>query len=998
MMKKRNLLFCLIVLTGLALSAQTAWQEETVVRQYYQLSSTAATCATPQNEMLFLYLEDSYENRALSLQKYDSLGNPLWNEPRGVAGGMNAKTRYNIFAANDGNYFVIWSEHLPVQGNTMFLRKIDAQGNPLWQPENTQLDLPGFWSVSYLPDGAGGLYLLYDRYISGENWDIWGQHVNAAGIQLLPNQGVEITDHPLQENAAWCRAAANGTIMFGYSTYGGTFTNQHRILNLDPDFSINWSLDIDSGWTAQHSELSSSILSGDDTEFFFVWRELAPNASRLYLQRFNLDGETVFPQPLLLKDTDDPSIYSSAILTSDHNIMVSIHVGSNILPTQNYITKVDTLGSYVWSPSSVSLPGNITSMSALAADSGGGAYFTCKHIPNNENYIVSFSLQHVSSNGVLQFADLGVELTPQLQPSYQHSPRFIYLNGTILTAWMNRAGPQYGYYYNVRNFSGELIGEPLRTIVQGLYGYGDLRAVQARSDDVVVVWLDSRNVDSGDSPSQYWYQIVNEDGSEDLEPGGEFLFDYGDSSYRYIKTAYLENGNTLVIYSYVTNSASYIGGQLILPDGSLPWGPAGRTFHAFPYVYVLNLADVYALGNDVYLGWEMNYPGVVNANRVQKITDGEVQWGPEGISVDSGLPCQIMNEKLYAFRDGYVCLLVQASDPQRYIFWTTRLDASGALAAGWPAAGVVSDTLLYLQDSYLSYAAAESQDNLLLVNSYSLDDFGRYHYSILDPSGQHLVEDQVLFSEAYNQMYIAIDATSGFGLVAGISTPQYYMPSLIYNKLDSAGGFPWGNDSVQITPWTDSYTFDMARIHGFANGGYAVTYIQADKLYCNYINPDGSYQPLFEGEALSFRAGGTQLGSMLNDALYLTWEDFKYTTATTSIGEIRMQKLLNTTVAADDEVLPRPRLTLAVHPNPFRSSTTLCFDLPKAGTYELSVYNARGQLVKRIRGNAAHGGSHEAQWDGCDLNGVPLASGVYLVRVQADNAVRTGKITLIRGR
>ncbi len=994
-MKKMCLMLCLCCL-GAMLCAQTAWQQETVVRERYQLSDVSATCSTLQGEMFFLYLESGYESQSLYLQKFDNNGNTLWNEPRIVAPGMNSKSPYSVFASDDGSYFIIWEEDVPEQDDIMFLRKIDAQGNPLWQPENTQLDLGSFWGKQYILDGLGGLYLIYDKSITGENWNIWGQHINANGIQLLPNQGVEITANPLQENAAWCKAASNGTIMFGYGVYGGTFNNQHHILNLNPDFSINWSMDIDSGWTEQHSELSCNVLSSDDTVFFFTWKEMSPNATKLFLQRFDLQGNTDYPQPRLLADNpDNISLYSSAILTSDNNIMVSMHLGSNILPTQNYIAKVDALGYFAWEPATISLPDSIIGMSALAADAEGGAYFTFKYIPNNENYRVCSTLQHISSSGELQFPSLGVELTPQLASTYQYSPRISYLNGNIFTAWMSTYGTEYGFYYNVRNTDGVLIGADLRTIIKGIYGYGELRAIQARTDDVVVVWRDTRNEVTNSAPKQYWYQIVNADGTEELEQGGALLFDYGTASYTYLKTAYLQNGNTLVIYSYITNSCSYIGGQLILPDGSLPWGAAGRTFHEFPYIYHLSLADVYAIGDDVYLGWEMNYPGVVNPNRVQKITDGYVQWGEEGLAVNSGLPYTNMNEKLFAFRNGYACLLVQVSDPQRYLFWVTRLDATGALAADWLVDGVVTDTLLYMQDSYLSYAAAEYQDNLLVVNSHALDDLGRYHYTILDAGGHALVYDAVLFAEEYSQKYIAIDTTSGFGILAGLSDPSYYLAALRYNKLDAYGGFPWGEESVPITPWEVSYNPDMGRIHGFANGGYAVTYINANKLYCNYINPDGSYRLLFAGEPLSPKARNSHMGTVLNDELYLAWHDFKYTTATSSIGEIRMQKLLNTTVSVADDLLPQPQLTLSIYPNPFNPRTTIKFCLAEADI-KLEIYNQKGQLVKCLTQGKVDSGFSSIIWNGTDSHNHKVASGLYYSKLSYNGKSVAKKMVLMK--
>ena len=84
------------------------------------------------------------------------------------------------------------------------------------------------------------------------------------------------------------------------------------------------------------------------------------------------------------------------------------------------------------------------------------------------------------------------------------------------------------------------------------------------------------------------------------------------------------------------------------------------------------------------------------------------------------------------------------------------------------------------------------------------------------------------------------------------------------------------------------------------------------------------------------------------------------------------------------------------YPNPFNAETVLLFDLPAAADVRLSVYNLAGQRVADLVRARREAGTHRVQWDGRDGAGVPLASGVYLVRLSAGRWVGTEKLLLLR--
>jgi len=70
-------------------------------------------------------------------------------------------------------------------------------------------------------------------------------------------------------------------------------------------------------------------------------------------------------------------------------------------------------------------------------------------------------------------------------------------------------------------------------------------------------------------------------------------------------------------------------------------------------------------------------------------------------------------------------------------------------------------------------------------------------------------------------------------------------------------------------------------------------------------------------------------------------------------------------------------------PNPFRTTTTVAFDLPAARHVGFVVYGIDGRVVRRLMDQDLPAGRHRAVWDGRDERGRFVASGIYFARIRA---------------
>ncbi|HUF08036.1 MAG TPA: FlgD immunoglobulin-like domain containing protein [Rhodothermales bacterium] len=70
--------------------------------------------------------------------------------------------------------------------------------------------------------------------------------------------------------------------------------------------------------------------------------------------------------------------------------------------------------------------------------------------------------------------------------------------------------------------------------------------------------------------------------------------------------------------------------------------------------------------------------------------------------------------------------------------------------------------------------------------------------------------------------------------------------------------------------------------------------------------------------------------------------------------------------------------------------------MPATGDVSLTVYNILGQEVATLLEGRFAAGIHKVEWNGRDSGGVAVATGVYLVRMQAGRFSQVRRAVLLR--
>lgn len=118
-------------------------------------------------------------------------------------------------------------------------------------------------------------------------------------------------------------------------------------------------------------------------------------------------------------------------------------------------------------------------------------------------------------------------------------------------------------------------------------------------------------------------------------------------------------------------------------------------------------------------------------------------------------------------------------------------------------------------------------------------------------------------------------------------------------------------------------------------------------------------------------------------------------------GDVSFYGPVRILVNNDDGDVPPPETPLKtgitnVFPNPFNPHTIIAYSLKKQANTEVTVYNSKGQLIRRLVSEAKGAGLHRIGWDGKDTQGREVSGGVYYVRLTADGIHHSKKIILLK--
>ncbi len=97
-----------------------------------------------------------------------------------------------------------------------------------------------------------------------------------------------------------------------------------------------------------------------------------------------------------------------------------------------------------------------------------------------------------------------------------------------------------------------------------------------------------------------------------------------------------------------------------------------------------------------------------------------------------------------------------------------------------------------------------------------------------------------------------------------------------------------------------------------------------------------------------------------------------------------------------EESPPQDFILMQNYPNPFNPETVINYRLNFSGHVTLSIFNATGQLVKKLVDTFQEPGAHQITWNGKDDHGHLVSSGIYIYQLKFNQKIENKKMIFLR--
>ena len=105
---------------------------------------------------------------------------------------------------------------------------------------------------------------------------------------------------------------------------------------------------------------------------------------------------------------------------------------------------------------------------------------------------------------------------------------------------------------------------------------------------------------------------------------------------------------------------------------------------------------------------------------------------------------------------------------------------------------------------------------------------------------------------------------------------------------------------------------------------------------------------------------------------------------------------LITNITRNDHLIPTEISLDTVYPNPFNNSIRIDFSINQSGYVSMGIYDIMGRWITNIIGEYMKSGKHTINWNGIDISGNSVSSGLYILVLKSGNIFRTKKIKLLK--
>lgn len=307
-------------------------------------------CPDGSGGALFVW-EDGRLDQRLHAQRVDASGIPQWTEG-GTPVTATGTGEYNQFAIPDGTggMFVVWVDSVPGSTTDVCCQRIDASGARLWGNGDRVVlgNLPtAEYTARLVSDGAGGFVTVWQdgRHESSIVNDLYAQRVDASGTPQWTGNGVPVLVHAGSQSLAELALVDGEHVVAAWEDTRDAQRTAHYAQKIAiSDGAIQWTASGVEISGAAGSKSRHRIVADGAGGFFAVWDDERAGNADIYAQRFGPDGQEMWADDgIAVASGSGAQTFSGVVRDGDDGIIIAWGSGGDI-----YCKRIDGDGVTVW--------------------------------------------------------------------------------------------------------------------------------------------------------------------------------------------------------------------------------------------------------------------------------------------------------------------------------------------------------------------------------------------------------------------------------------------------------------------------------------------------------------------------------------------------------------------------------------------------------------------------------------------------------------------------
>ncbi|MFQ6617201.1 MAG: T9SS type A sorting domain-containing protein [Fidelibacterota bacterium] len=239
--------------------------------------------------------------------------------------------------------------------------------------------------------------------------------------------------------------------------------------------------------------------------------------------------------------------------------------------------------------------------------------------------------------------------------------------------------------------------------------------------------------------------------------------------------------------------------------------------------------------------------------------------------------------------------------------------------------------------------------------------------------------------------------TDGGHIITGYTASYGFGGDLWLIKTDSIGDTLWTRTFYVGEPSSATHLFGFS-VQQTTDGGYIITGFITGEFIGGISdvlviktdsNGDSLWTMIMGGTG---RDQGRSIQQTSDNGYIIAGHTDSYGAGETDVWLIRVAPDTGlATTGHDPKVTPHSFLLHQNYPNPFNAITAITYQLPKATTVNLSIYNVAGHLVETLVNERKNAGYHSVIW-----NASGIGSGLYFYQIKAGEYTETKKCVILK--